>query len=61
MVTLLKLHTIYCASCATEVEEHLNSKKEIEYAKIDFSANKLYITYKNNPWTIQELINIIKV
>ena len=49
-----------CASCATEVEEHGNSKKEIEYAKIDFSANKLYITYKNNPWTIQELINIIK-
>ena len=49
-----------CASCATEVEEHENSKKEIEYAKIDFSANKLYITYKNNPWTIQELINIIK-
>lgn len=49
-----------CASCATEVEEHLNSKKEIEFAKIDFSANKLYITYKNNPWTLQELINIIK-
>ena len=21
-----------CASCATEVEEHLNSKKEIEFA-----------------------------
>ena len=49
-----------CANCATQVETYLNSKEEISYAKIDFSANKLYITYKNNPWTIEELVKVIE-
>ena len=48
-----------CANCATEVEEHLNSKEEVEFAKIDFSANKMYISYKNKAWTVEELINKI--
>ena len=35
-----------CANCANQIEIHLNNKEEISYAKIDFSANKMYITFK---------------
>ena len=48
-----------CANCANQVEEYLNTQEEISSAKIDFSTNKMYITYKNKSWTIYELINII--
>ena len=48
-----------CANCANQVEEYLNTQEEISSAKINYSTNKMYITYKNKSWTIYELINII--
>ena len=48
-----------CANCAAKAEKHLNSKEQIESAKIDFSANKLYITYKEKAFTIHELASAI--
>ena len=37
------------------LEENLNTKEEISFAKIDFAANKMYISYKNDPWSIDEV------
>ena len=35
-----------CGNCAAKAERHLNSKDFIETATVDFAANNLYITYK---------------
>ena len=48
-----------CASCATQTELYLNQKDEIFFAKIDFSENKMYITYTQNILTVEELKKII--
>lgn len=49
-----------CGSCAAKTERHLNSKEFIESATIDFAANKLYITFKDEAVSIDELKKIIK-
>ena len=49
-----------CGNCAAKAERHLNSKEFIESATIDFAANKMYITYKENALTLDELKNVIK-
>lgn len=49
-----------CANCARKTEDHLNRHHSILTARIDFSSNKLYISYKNNVLTIEELLSIIK-
>ncbi|MCQ2815340.1 MAG: cadmium-translocating P-type ATPase [Bacilli bacterium] len=48
-----------CANCARKAEEHLNKKKEIASARIDFSKNKLYISYKENELSIETLLSYI--
>ena len=49
-----------CASCAAKSERHLNKNENIEEAVIDFSADRLYVTYKNKELSTDELKNIIK-
>ena len=49
-----------CGNCAAKTERHLNSKEYIEKATIDFAANKMYITYKEEPLTIDQLKKVIK-
>ena len=49
-----------CGNCAAKTERHLNSKEYIETATIDFAANKMYITYKEEPLTIDQLKKVIK-
>ena len=44
-----------CGNCAAKAEKHLNTKADIESAKIDFSANKLYISYRDRVWSMHEL------
>ena len=44
-----------CPNCAHKSENHLSKHDEIEYCHIDFSTNKMFITYKNNPLTIEEI------
>ena len=48
-----------CASCATKAERHLNNKDCIENASLDFAANKLYITYKEEALSVNELSKAI--
>lgn len=48
-----------CGNCAAKAERHLNTKENVEIATLDFAANKLYITYKGNAWTISELKKVI--
>ncbi len=49
-----------CAHCAAKSEKHLNKNENIESAVIDFSADRLHVTYKNKELSIDELKNIIK-
>lgn len=49
-----------CANCAARTESFLNRDEHIEYARIDFSSNRLYITYKNKELTIDEIKKLIK-
>lgn len=48
-----------CANCAAKAERHLNTKCEIEEAKLDFSANKLYISYSDKACSVEEIREII--
>ena len=49
-----------CANCARKTEEHLNNHKLIQSARIDFAGNRLYLSFKENELTIDEILNIIK-
>ncbi|MCQ2787110.1 MAG: cadmium-translocating P-type ATPase [Bacilli bacterium] len=49
-----------CANCAAKVESFLNHNENIEYARIDFAANRLYITYKHHEYSIDEIKKLIK-
>lgn len=49
-----------CANCASRTEKHLNSCPFIESARIDFSKNRLFISYKKEEKTIPQLKKIIK-
>ena len=49
-----------CGNCAAKTERHLNTKDYIESATLDFAANKLYITYKETPLTLDQLKKVIK-
>lgn len=48
-----------CANCASKAERHLNTKEYIESAKLDFSLNKLFITYKEEAISLSELVKVI--
>lgn len=48
-----------CAHCAKESEEHLAKHEKIESINLDFASNKLYITYKDEELTIDEILSII--
>ena len=37
-----------CPMCAKKSETHLGKHEQIDYCHIDFSTNKLFITYKKN-------------
>ena len=49
-----------CANCAARTERHLNSKDFISEAKIDFSTNKMYITYCGEVCSLEKLSQVIK-
>ena len=48
-----------CPNCAHKSELHLAKQEGIEDAHIDFSTNKLFITYKNKPFTIEQIKQVI--
>lgn len=49
-----------CAACASNAERHLNKHPKIEKAIIDFSQDKLHITFKEEEMEIEELLSTIK-
>ena len=48
-----------CPNCAHKSEEHLNKHEKIDDCHIDFSTNKMYITYKDKELTVEEIAKII--
>ena len=49
-----------CAHCAAKSENHLKKADKIESCTIDFAKDKLFVTYKDKPLSIDELKAIIK-
>ncbi|MBO7573493.1 MAG: cadmium-translocating P-type ATPase [Bacilli bacterium] len=48
-----------CPNCAHKSELHLAKQEGVESAHIDFSTNKLFITYKNKPFTVEQIKKVI--
>ena len=48
-----------CPNCAKKSEAYLAKQEGIEDAHIDFSTNKLFMTYKNKPWTVEQIKKVI--
>ena len=48
-----------CPNCAHKSETHLAKQEDIDYCHIDFSTNSLYITYKKEPLSVEEIKKII--
>ena len=48
-----------CPNCAHKSEAHLSKHEQIDYCHIDFSTNKMFINYKGEPLTIEEISKII--
>ena len=49
-----------CANCAAKVERFLNKEEYIQSATIDFTNERMYITYREEPITTEQLIETIK-
>ena len=49
-----------CANCAAKVERFLNKEEYIQSAAIDFTNERMYITYRDEPLATEELIETIK-
>ncbi len=48
-----------CPNCAHKSEQHLVKQEGVESCHIDFSTNKLFMTYKNKPFTVEQIAKII--
>ncbi len=49
-----------CANCASKTERFLNKQEIIESAVIDFTNERMYITYREEPLELDELKEVIK-
>ncbi len=49
-----------CPNCAAKVERYLNKDENINEATLDFANDRLYINYREEPYTLDELKNKIK-
>ena len=48
-----------CPNCAHKSETHLGKHEGIEYCHIDFSTNKMYLTFKDKELSVKEIAGII--
>ena len=48
-----------CPNCAHKSEQHLSKQDGIDYCHIDFSTNKMFITYKEKELSVQEIADVI--
>lgn len=44
-----------CANCASKIERHLNADGQVAHASLDFATGRLFITFKEESWTIAEV------
>lgn len=44
-----------CANCASKIERHLNTDGQVAHASLDFATGRLFITFKEESWTIVEV------
>ena len=49
-----------CPNCAAKVERFLNKEEYIQNATIDFTNERMYITYRDDPISTEKLIETIK-
>mgnify|MGYP003297987452 CR=1 FL=1 len=58
-----KIYTISgfdCPNCAAKAEMHINKDPNIVYARLDFTANKMYLTFKDEAYDIDKIKSIIR-
>ena len=48
-----------CPNCANKSEAFLNKQEAIEYCHIDFSTNKMYLTFKDKELSETEILELI--
>ena len=48
-----------CPNCAHKSETHLGKHEAVEYCHIDFSTNKMYLTFKDRELSVKEIADII--
>ena len=48
-----------CPNCAHKAETHLGKNEALEYCHIDFSTNKMYLTFKEKELSVKEIAGII--
>ena len=48
-----------CPMCASKSEKHLSNQEYIDSCHIDFSTNKMFISFKEKPLTVEEIKKII--
>ena len=48
-----------CPNCAHKAETHLGKNEALEYCHIDFSTNKMYLTFKEKELSAKEIADII--
>lgn len=48
-----------CPVCATKAERYLSKQDDVESARMDYTNNKLYITFKNDAWDCKKLAKVI--
>ena len=49
-----------CPNCAAKVERFLNKEEYIQNATIDFTNERMYITYREDPLDLEKLKEVIK-
>ena len=49
-----------CPNCAAKVERFLNKEEYIQNAVIDFTNERMYITYRDEPLDVENLKEVIK-
>ena len=48
-----------CPNCAHKSEAHLSNHEQIDYCHIDFSTNKMFITFNSEPLAVEEIAKVI--
>ena len=49
-----------CPNCAAKVERHLNKDENISEATLDFANDRLYVNYREEPYSLEQLKAKIK-